>query len=244
MRDLWMCGMTPPPAMVPLIKVSSSSSPRMASCKCRGVIRFTFKSLLAFPASSSTSAVKYSKIAAEYTAAVAPTLPLAAARDFKSRWIRPTGNCRITKTHNPNALSIRRQNLMILVEYITLSPSGLLGHDILISHRLVYSIGNWGKQHVWISWINVFQASLDIQGNNLSYRLVLWTASIRGWEERTASLQLCHTKTSHATVHTHPYAHECFYALQPESYNAGKKPTALECKLETLSWRKGEMTKT
>jgi hypothetical protein len=51
-------------------------------------------------------------------------------------------------------------------------------------------------------------------------------------------------KTSHATVHTHPYAHECLYALQPESYNAGKKPTALERELENLSWRKGEMTKT
>lgn len=64
MSDLWMCGITPPPAMVPLIRVSSSSSPRMASCKCLGVIRFTFKSLLAFPANSNTSAVKYSNIAA------------------------------------------------------------------------------------------------------------------------------------------------------------------------------------
>jgi hypothetical protein len=63
-------------------------------------------------------------------------------------------------------------------------------------------------------------------------------------EERTASLQLCQIKTSHATVHTHSYAHECLYALQPESYNAGKKPTALERELENLSWRKGEMTKT
>ena len=61
-RDLWMWGMTPPPAMVAcrggtggserqgvgqrvdrrtLIRVSSSSSPRMASCKWRGVIRLT-----------------------------------------------------------------------------------------------------------------------------------------------------------------------------------------------------------
>lgn len=31
MSDLWMCGMTPPPAIVALIKLSSSSSPRMAS---------------------------------------------------------------------------------------------------------------------------------------------------------------------------------------------------------------------
>lgn len=44
----------PPPAMVALIKESSSSSPLMASCKWRGVIRFTFRSLDAFPANSST----------------------------------------------------------------------------------------------------------------------------------------------------------------------------------------------
>jgi hypothetical protein len=36
-----MWGITPPPAIVPLMSVSSSSSPLMASCKCRGVIRFT-----------------------------------------------------------------------------------------------------------------------------------------------------------------------------------------------------------
>lgn len=52
--DLWMCGMTPPPAMVALIRLSNSSSPRMASCKWRGVIRFTFKSLEALPANSRT----------------------------------------------------------------------------------------------------------------------------------------------------------------------------------------------
>nr|GMD78809.1 3-ketoacyl-CoA synthase 1 [Ipomoea batatas] len=85
MSDLWMCGITPPPAIVPLIRVSSSSSPRIASCKCLGVIRFTFRSLLAFPASSNTSAVRYSKIAAEYTAAVAPTLPFAVVRSFSNR---------------------------------------------------------------------------------------------------------------------------------------------------------------
>nr|GLL45221.1 3-ketoacyl-CoA synthase 1 [Ipomoea trifida] len=65
--------------------VSSSSSPRIASCKCLGVIRFTFRSLLAFPASSNTSAVRYSKIAAEYTAAVAPTLPFAVVLSFSNR---------------------------------------------------------------------------------------------------------------------------------------------------------------
>lgn len=54
----------PPPAMVALISESNSSSPLIASCKCLGVIRFTFKSFEAFPANSKTSAVKYSSIAA------------------------------------------------------------------------------------------------------------------------------------------------------------------------------------
>merc|ERR1719206_453520 len=48
----------------------------MASCRCLGVILFTFRSFLAFPANLSTSAVRYSKIAELYTAAVAPPLPL------------------------------------------------------------------------------------------------------------------------------------------------------------------------
>lgn len=52
--DLWMCGMTPPPAIVALMRLSNSSSPRMASCKWRGVIRFTFKSFEALPANSNT----------------------------------------------------------------------------------------------------------------------------------------------------------------------------------------------
>ncbi|RIA04785.1 hypothetical protein BRARA_K00948 [Brassica rapa] len=56
--------MTPPPAIVPLMRVSSSSSPRIASCKCLGEIRFTLRSLLALPANSKTSAVRYSSIAA------------------------------------------------------------------------------------------------------------------------------------------------------------------------------------
>merc|ERR1719263_2573203 len=93
-KDLWICGITPPPAMVALISVSSSSSPRMASCRWRGVIRFTRRSLEALPASSSTSAVRYSRMAAEYTAAVAPTRPLLVTRILRWRWIRPTGNCR------------------------------------------------------------------------------------------------------------------------------------------------------
>ncbi|KAF1758159.1 hypothetical protein GCK72_014617 [Caenorhabditis remanei] len=50
--------------MVALMRVSSSSSPRMARWRCLGVIRFTLRSLEAFPASSRTSAVRYSRIAA------------------------------------------------------------------------------------------------------------------------------------------------------------------------------------
>lgn len=61
---LWMWGRTPPPAMVALIIVSSSSSLRIASCKCRGVILFLLKSLHAFPANSINSAVRYSRTAA------------------------------------------------------------------------------------------------------------------------------------------------------------------------------------
>ena len=70
---LCMCGITPPPAIVALIKLSNSSSPLIANVKCLGVILFYFKSVLALPANSSTSAHKYSITAAEYTAAVAPT---------------------------------------------------------------------------------------------------------------------------------------------------------------------------
>lgn len=128
---------SPPPAIVALIRESNSSSPRMASCKWRGVIRFTFKSLEALPANSNTwereneqtginanrspphtqkhhmvwlpapmsitnahkmfggrltSAVRYSRMAALYTAAVAPTRPWLVVRVFKCLWIRPTGN--------------------------------------------------------------------------------------------------------------------------------------------------------
>ena len=87
-----MCGITPPPAIVALIKVSSSSSPLIANYKCLGVILLTFKSLLAFPASSNTSAVKYSNMAAAYTADVAPTLLFALTLLFKNLCILPTGN--------------------------------------------------------------------------------------------------------------------------------------------------------
>jgi len=45
------------------------------------------------PASSNTSAVRYSRIATKYTAVVALTLALAAAHDFNNLWIHPIGNC-------------------------------------------------------------------------------------------------------------------------------------------------------
>eukprot|EP01139_Manchomonas_bermudensis_P023890 Amastigsp_a841710_150.p2 type:complete len:105 gc:universal Amastigsp_a841710_150:130-444(+) len=92
MRDLWMWGMTPPPEIVALMSMSSSSSPRMASWRWRGVIRLTLRSLAALPASSSTSAERYSQTAARYTAAVAPTRPVAVTRFLRKVWIRPTGN--------------------------------------------------------------------------------------------------------------------------------------------------------
>lgn len=78
--------------MVALMRVSNSSSPRMANWRCLGVIRFTFKSLHAFPASSRTSAVRYSKIAEVYTAAEAPTRWLVCTEVLRKRCTRPTGN--------------------------------------------------------------------------------------------------------------------------------------------------------
>lgn len=77
----------------------------MANCKCLGVIRFTFKSFDAFPANSSTSAVRYSKIAALYTAAVAPTRPWLVVLFFKCLCILPTGNCRPALADRDTALA-------------------------------------------------------------------------------------------------------------------------------------------
>ena len=74
----------------------SFSSHLIASCRWCGVIRFTFQSLPALPA---TSAVRYSSIAAVYTAAIAPTLPLGEELVFKRRRTWPTWNCTY-KLHN------------------------------------------------------------------------------------------------------------------------------------------------
>ena len=95
MSALWIWGITPPPAIVALINVSSSSSPLMANWRCLGVILLTLRSLLALPANSKTSAVRYSRIAAAYTAEVAPTLLLAFTLLFKNLWILPTGNYKL-----------------------------------------------------------------------------------------------------------------------------------------------------
>ena len=89
---MWICGITPPPGIVAFTSESNSSSPLIASYKCLGVILLTLKSFDAFPANSNTSAVRYSKIAALYTAAVAPTLFFYGTLFFKYLWILPTGN--------------------------------------------------------------------------------------------------------------------------------------------------------
>ena len=80
-----MKGMTPPPEMVALISISNSSSHLMASYKCLWAILLTFKSFDSFPASSMASAVKYSKIVAAYTAALASTRFLSVTLLFSIR---------------------------------------------------------------------------------------------------------------------------------------------------------------
>ena len=92
-KNTWMLGRTPPDAIVTeLSNLLSSSSFLIASWICLGTIRVFLLSRAAFPASSSTSAAKYSSTAARYTGAPAPTrsanLPY-----FMKRAIRPTGNC-------------------------------------------------------------------------------------------------------------------------------------------------------
>ncbi|CAM9458403.1 unnamed protein product [Scytosiphon promiscuus] len=89
-----MLGNTPPEAMVTSPRsLLSSSSLRTASWMWRGMMRAFLLSRAALPASSSTSAVRYSRTAARYTGAPPPTrlenLPF-----LRKRPIRPTGNCR------------------------------------------------------------------------------------------------------------------------------------------------------
>ena len=49
----------PPPAIVAFMRVSNSSSPLMANCRCLGVILFTFKSFEQLPANSRTCIDKW-----------------------------------------------------------------------------------------------------------------------------------------------------------------------------------------
>lgn len=156
MRDLWIWGITPPPAIVPLMRVSSSSSPRIASCRCRGVIRFTFRSLLALPANSNTSAVKYSRMAAEYTAAVAPTLPLAVTLDFRSRWIRPTGNC-IWKIYDRSKLHLQKQIKKLLNTNRSSSCFVPILHKFQHAQNVdMYAVRNSNNyRNTLINWYNI-----------------------------------------------------------------------------------------
>merc|ERR1740131_568239 len=87
-------GRTPPLAIVTFPKnLSSSSSFLTANWIYRGIIRRFLLSFAAFPASSSTSATMYSRTAAKYTGAPAPTR-LAYPPCLRYRAIRPTGNVR------------------------------------------------------------------------------------------------------------------------------------------------------
>merc|ERR1711883_38115 len=91
-RTWWMLGITPPEAMVTLeSSLESSSSLRMASWMWRGTMRLFLLSRAALPASSSTSAARYSRTAARYTGAPAPTR-VAYLPCLRYRLIRPTGN--------------------------------------------------------------------------------------------------------------------------------------------------------
>ena len=62
-RARLICGSTPSKGSIASIRASSSSSPRMASRKWRGVIHLTLRCLAALPANLRTLAVRYSKMA-------------------------------------------------------------------------------------------------------------------------------------------------------------------------------------
>ena len=57
-----ICGRTPPKAIVARMRASSSSSPRMASWRWRGVIRLTLRSLAAFYSSRYISTAQIRQI--------------------------------------------------------------------------------------------------------------------------------------------------------------------------------------
>lgn len=79
---------------------------------------------------SVTSAVRYSRIAALYTAAVAPTLPWLVVLDFRCLWIRPTGNCSDTMSRHwwreikwISGLTVRDGQLMSNVSLLALAQT-------------------------------------------------------------------------------------------------------------------------
>ena len=87
-----MLGKTPPSLIVVFnISLFNSSSFLMANKICLGTILVFLLSFAAFPANSKTSAAKYSRTAAKYTGAPAPTLSVYLPY-LKYLAILPTGN--------------------------------------------------------------------------------------------------------------------------------------------------------
>ncbi len=76
--------------MVALISESSSSSPLMASWRWRGVILFTFKSLEALPANSSTYGVRVKRYEYDHMYRVI-LLGELECQEFSDKW--PTVQC-------------------------------------------------------------------------------------------------------------------------------------------------------
>lgn len=110
-----------------------------------------------------TSAVKYSRMAALYTAAVAPTRPWLVVLDFRCLWMRPTGNCKnnisradltrdtwkethCSKAHDRNAplqntipaLSI--SPLQLDPNFTTLQQQKLRDHSLTQPHKYAVSL--------------------------------------------------------------------------------------------------------
>merc|ERR1719335_1162067 len=114
------------------MRVSSSSSPRMASWRWRGLMRFTLRSLEALPASSSTSAVRYSKIAARYTALVAPVTPLAPLAPFAPLPVIATRRVSVSLPWPPRALLPPLLDEAVHAAHGELQPGLLRARDLLL----------------------------------------------------------------------------------------------------------------
>ncbi|KAF7830255.1 3-ketoacyl-CoA synthase 1 [Senna tora] len=160
----------PPPAMVPLMSVSSSSSPGIARWRCLGVMRFTLRSLLALPANSNTCAVRYSRIAAEYTAAVAPTLPFAVTLDFRRRNQRE-------KRENLKTGTRGARNRLLLI-FVLISGRGFTRYQSLRSfsrHLLLSpSLRKIQLYHGMESSFPISQIPQSIQNSGPSLYLLDW----------------------------------------------------------------------